>query len=224
MSGRGRKIPCYRAVKPHYLTSKSGVFRQKERNLSPFSTRTKKEQFTRVSGRDQNPKIGIGAQFGLIFPPFLKPRFTGLPGGQQAVFSIFQFRNPGIQITDGAAGKGPDEPAPAHVRKRAFVRPPGADILAGPGVPRQIPGSRPHSLIPFIHEGGYVPAKAVIECREKSQKCAGNKGIKRKPKNQIMCQDARSRSRDRKFDAKTLNFFLDFQTKSDLKLFVTQHK
>ena len=37
-------------------------------------------------------------------------------------------------------------------------------------------------------------------------------------------KSARSRSRDRKFDAKTLKFFLDFQTKSDLKLFVTQHK
>jgi len=36
--------------------------------------------------------------------------------------------------------------------------------------------------------------------------------------------DARSRIPDCKFDAKTLKFFLDFQMKSDLKLFGTQHK
>ena len=49
-----------------------------------------------------------------------------------AVFCISQFRNPGVQIGDSVAGKGPDEPAPAHESKREFVRPPGADVLAGP--------------------------------------------------------------------------------------------
>jgi hypothetical protein len=36
--------------------------------------------------------------------------------------------------------------------------------------------------------------------------------------------DARGRSPDHKCHAKMLKFFPDFQTRSDLKLFVTQHK
>ena len=64
----GRNYPRYRAIKGQYLASKAGEFRKTGRLISVFSTRTKKEHFTGVSGRGRDPKSGKGAQFGLIFP------------------------------------------------------------------------------------------------------------------------------------------------------------
>jgi len=49
-----------------------------------------------------------------------------------AALCIYQFRDCCVQITDGVARKGADEPAPGNQSEREFVRPPDADVLGGP--------------------------------------------------------------------------------------------
>lgn len=56
-----------------------------------------------------------------------------------AALCCSQFRDCRVQITDGVARKGPDEPAPGNQGKREFVRPPYADVLAGPELRDEFP-------------------------------------------------------------------------------------
>ena len=66
--GCGKKILDSWAVKGHYLTSKSGEFRQTGLVLGDFSTRTQTEPKLGFSGRGPDRKTGIRARIGRILP------------------------------------------------------------------------------------------------------------------------------------------------------------
>ena len=50
-----------------------------------------------------------------------------------------QLRDCSVKITDGVVGKRPDEPAPGDQREGELVRPPCADVLAGPEFCNEFP-------------------------------------------------------------------------------------
>ena len=85
---------------------------------------------------------------------------------------------------------------------------------------------------PCCHGTGYTrPDDSLLSVpvhgrrsRLPSEKYRRMTGIECKEKFLFSAESARSRIPDNKLDAKTLKFFLDFQTKSDLRLFGTQHK